>query len=98
MAIIGKILKPSIAKSGAKTFVYFYQGKEFLDFASFDARYFSYGDRFLLFIDKYNPGKWEMSKSRIRLGSFKDIIKDSSVTYYDNPSDMNKLDSIPNDR
>ncbi len=95
IGIIGKIVEPSVARNGAKTFVYFYKSKKFLDFTSFDARYFTYGDKFLLFIDKYNPDKWEMPKPNIHLGTFEDVVKDSSIIYYKNSSDMNKLDSIP---
>ena len=45
------------SKGGRKNYAYFYQGKLYLHSASFDAKYFTYGDMFLIYIDKTNPGE-----------------------------------------
>jgi hypothetical protein len=71
IAIIGKIIqRPTSAKNGAKVIVYYYLGKQYFAVSRFDARYFFYGSKFLMFIDKKNPDKWEILNPVIRLNSF----------------------------
>ncbi len=95
IAIIGKVIqRPTAAKNGAKVIVYYYLGKQYFAISRFDARYFSYGTKFLMFIDKENSDKWEISNPTIKLNSFDDVRKVDSINYYTNEDDMNKLDSM----
>jgi hypothetical protein len=97
VGIMAKILRPSIAKNGAKTFAYFYKGKKYLDSFTFDARYFSYGDKFLIFIDKSNPELWNMPRPINERHSLKDSLKflqEGPMKFYVDSIDLSRLDSI----
>ena len=92
---VAKITLGAVAsKNGAKQFAYFYRGKLFLDIARFDARYFTFGDMFLIFIDKTNPEKYEMLKPRQKINNSRSFEKIDSINYYLDENDLNKLDSI----
>ena len=95
IAVIAKIIqRPTSAKNGSETIIYYYLGNQFLSTSSFDARRFSYGDKILIYIDKENPKIVEFPNPDIKLGNFADIQKLKSIQYYTNKEDLKKLDEI----
>ena len=86
--------EPVVMKGGVHQFVYFYQGQKYSDVAHFDNRYFKVNDMFLVFIDKSNPGKYEMTKPMQRIFNAREIQKVDSINYHLDEYDLNKLDSI----
>ena len=92
---VAKITLGSVAsKNGAMKFGYFYKGNLYLDIARFDARYFTYGDMFLIFIDKSNPKKYEILKPRQKVDDSRNFYKLDNINYYLDENDLTKLDSI----
>ena len=94
VALVAKIIdKPIAAKNGAKTIVYFYRHKEFRDDASFDSRYFTYGDYFVLFINKNDPDKIEIPRPTIRYDGAKHLKTFGTAYYYDE-ADLKLLEEM----
>ena len=82
------------SKNGRKEYAYFYKGKLFLDVGGFDARYFTYGDMFLIYIDKTNPKKHENLRNLKKIYNSRVFEKVDNINYYLDENDLNKLDSI----
>jgi hypothetical protein len=96
IAIIAKIVNyPMAAKNGAKDFVYFYLGKKHVNFSSFDGRYFTHGDKFVLHIDRNNPRHWEIIRPLVKFKGLMSFKQDAHTKYYLNENDLRLLDSIP---
>lgn len=95
IAVIGKIIDiPIGGKNGVKPIVYYYKNVKYQNHTSFDARYFTYGDKFILFIDKEKPRKMEIPYPTIRFENIEDFGKAGNVAYYFKENDLKLLDSI----
>jgi hypothetical protein len=92
---VAKITKGQVfTKGGRKEYAYFYKGKLFLDVSSFDARYFTYGDMFLIYIDKTKPENHGNLRNLKKIYNSRDFEKVDSVNYYLDEEDLIRLDSI----
>jgi len=83
---------PVFSKNGAKKVTWFYLGKQYFDTRSFDARRFTYGDKFLLYIDKNNPNHNEYLRPLVKFDNFTSLPKNLEYPFKLEEPDLMQLD------
>lgn len=79
---------------GNVTIVYFYKGKKYQDFRSFDARELTYDDMFLMFIDKTNPKHDEIPNHPEKIADPRNFPQKSHIEYSLDEEDLKKLENF----
>lgn len=96
VAVVGKILAyPVAAKGGAEKITYVYLGKKYFDVARFDSRKFTYGDKFIMYIDRNDPDNIEIPRPVIKFRGLNYIKPDERDELALKQEDLQILDSIP---
>ncbi|MFT3912033.1 MAG: hypothetical protein QM737_21590 [Ferruginibacter sp.] len=93
IAVIAKLIfKPKATKGGDKTYIWFYKGKKYANFAVFPS-HFKYDDHILIYIDSTNPNNDELPDTHIKIRGIDDLKANAGSSYYFNNDDLLKLDS-----